>query len=77
MGIWDRPTAPRSLWPNGHIEGLIGSTGENAWIMSWSCAMGIYAGSLTLSSNKRELSVVVFVGKPVPWSDELLSNCPF
>jgi hypothetical protein len=26
MGIWDRPTAPRSLWPNGHIEALIGST---------------------------------------------------
>ena len=25
MGIWDRPTAPRSPWQNGHIEGLIGS----------------------------------------------------
>ena len=25
MGIRDRPTAPRSPWQNGHIEGLIGS----------------------------------------------------
>jgi transposase InsO family protein len=25
MGIWDRPTAPRSPWQNGHIERLIGS----------------------------------------------------
>jgi transposase InsO family protein len=25
MGIRDRPTAPRSLWQNGHAEHLIGS----------------------------------------------------
>ena len=25
MGIWDRPTAPRSPWQNGHVERLIGS----------------------------------------------------
>ena len=25
MGIRDHPTAPRSPWQNGHVEGLIGS----------------------------------------------------
>jgi transposase InsO family protein len=25
MGIRDHPTAPRSLWQNGHVERLIGS----------------------------------------------------